>query len=158
MGATMSTKMLIIIIGAAVLIMGSIGAGFFVMWTKVNAINSQAMAAEGEEQAEAPAAPKIGPIHPLDTFIVNLADEGGTRYLRTTMKLELADDQSLTFVQERLPLIRDSILMILPTKNYADISTVEGKKTLRDELIAKLNVIMIPGSVTNIYFTEFVVQ
>ncbi len=154
----MSTKMLIIIIGAAVLIMGSIGTGFFLMWSKVNAINTQAIAAEGEGEPEAPAAPKIGPIHALDTFIVNLADEGGARYLRTTMKLELADDQSLNFVEERLPLIRDSILMTLPTKKYEDISTVEGKKTLRDELIAKLNVIMVPGSVSNIYFTEFVVQ
>ena len=115
-------------------------------------------AAEAKEGQKTTDQAMIGPIMPLDTFIVNLADEGGTRYLRTTMKLELADDQSLTFVQERLPLIRDSILMILPTKNYEDISTVEGKKTLRDELIAKVNVIMIPGSVTNIYFTEFVVQ
>ena len=154
----MSKKMLIIIIGVFIFTMGSIGAGFFVIWNKVSSINAQAAVANGDEEVETPPVPKIGPIHSLDTFIVNLADEGGGRYLRTTMKLELADDQSLNFVQERLPLIRDSILMTLPTKKYEDISTAEGKKTLRDELIAKLNVIMVPGSVSNIYFTEFVVQ
>ena len=154
----MSRKMLIIIVGVAVLIMGSIGAGFFMMWSKVNSIHTLAAAPEDGEEAESVPELKVGPIHPLETFIVNLADEGGTRYLRTTMKLELADDQSVDFVQKRLPLIRDSILMTLPTKKYEDINTVEGKKTLRDELIAKLNVIMVPGSVSNIYFTEFVVQ
>ena len=153
----MSTKMLIVIIGVVVLIMGSIGVGFFIMWNKVSSLNTMA-AAEAGESAEAAEVPKIGPIHPLDTFIVNLADENGVRYLRTTMKLELADDESVTFAQERLPLIRDSILTTLPTKRYEDISTAEGKKTLRDELITKLNVILVPGSVSNIYFTEFVVQ
>ena len=120
--------------------------------------NTLAAAAESGEPVEEDPAPKIGPIHDLATFIVNLADEGGIRYLRTTMKLELADDQSASFVQERLPMIRDSILMTLPTKKYEDISTAEGKTALRDELIAKLNVIMVPGSISNIYFTEFVVQ
>ena len=128
------------------------------MWSKINSINTMAAAPGTEEEAEEVQAPKIGPLHSLETFIVNLADEGGTRYLRATMKLELADDQSVNFAQERLPLIRDSILMTLPTKKYEDINTVEGKKTLRDELIAKLNVIMVPGSVSNIYFTEFVIQ
>ncbi len=154
----MSRKMLIVVIGVVFLIMGTIGAGFFVMWTKVNSINTLAAAAESDEPVEEDPAPKIGPIHDLATFIVNLADEGGIRYLRTTMKLELADDQSASFVEERLPMIRDSILMTLPTKKYEDISTAEGKTALRDELIAKLNVIMVPGSVSNIYFTEFVVQ
>ncbi len=154
----MSRKMLIVVIGVVVLIMGTIGAGFFVMWTKVNSINTLAAAAESGEPVEEAPVPKIGPIHDLATFIVNLADEGGIRYLRTTMKLELADDQSVSFVQERLPMIRDSILMTLPTKKYEDISTAEGKTALRDELITKLNVIMVPGSISNIYFTEFVVQ
>lgn len=155
----MSRKMLIIvIIGVAVFIVGAVGAGFFMMWNKVNSIQMLAAPAESSEQEESDSEPKIGPIHPLDTFIVNLADEGGNRYLRTTLKLELADDRSVDFVQKRLPLIRDSILMTLPTKRYEDINTVEGKMMLRDELIRKLNVIMVPGSISNIYFTEFVVQ
>ena len=154
----MSKKLLIILIAAFVLLMGSVGAGFFMMWNKVSSIQALAAAPAAEEPVEEAPTPKIGPIHALDTFIVNLADEGGVRYLRTTMKLELADDQSVNFAEERLPLIRDCILMTLPTKKYADINTAEGKMMLRDELIAKLNGIMVPGSISNIYFTEFVVQ
>ena len=158
MGGKMSRKLLIVVLAVLVLIVGSVGAGFFLMWTKINSIHAQAAAPEGSEQEETEPMPKIGPIHSLNTFIVNLADEGGVRYLRTTMKLDLEDEQSLTVVEERLPMIRDSILVTLSTKRYDDISTVEGKKSLREELIAQLNGIMVPGSVRNIYFTEFVVQ
>jgi flagellar FliL protein len=48
--------------------------------------------------------------------------------------------------------------MLVPAKKYADISTVEGKDVLREELVAKLNSFLKPDSVTNIYFTEFVIQ
>ena len=74
------------------------------------------------------------------------------------MNLELKDEECNLMVQERLPMIRNSILMVLPTKTYTDIATVEGKSALRDEIVTKLNAFLAPGSVTNIYFTEFVIQ
>jgi flagellar FliL protein len=134
------------------------GTGFFFMWNKMNAANAHS-ADSGETGTLSAAEPvKIGPIHPLDTFIVNLADEGGARYLRVTMNLELKDEDAVGLVEERLPLVRNGVLMLVPAKKYADISTVEGKDVLREELVAKLNSFLKPDSVTNIYFTEFVIQ
>ena len=149
---------MIILIIVFVLLLGMMGTGFFFMWSKLNAVNAQQTTAEQGNDATAEEPQKIGPLHPLDTFIVNLADEGGNRYLRTTMNLELKDEESTLLVQERLPMIRNSVLMILPTKKYDDISTVEGKSTLRDEMVTKLNAVLAPGSINNIYFTEFVIQ
>jgi flagellar FliL protein len=94
----------------------------------------------------------------LDTFIVNLADEGGKRYLRITMDLELTQESLLKEMEQRLPQVRDGILMILPSKRFDDIRTVEGKAGLRNEIIAKLNGMLGHEGVANIYFTEFVVQ
>jgi len=154
----MSKKLLIIVVLAFVLLLGVMGTGFFFMWNKMNAANAHT-ADSGETEAPPAEEPvKIGPIHPLDTFIVNLADEGGSRYLRVTMNLELKDQDAVALVQERLPLVRNGVLMILPAKKYADISTVEGKDALRYELVAKLNSFLKSDSVANIYFTEFVVQ
>ncbi|MDP4978963.1 MAG: flagellar basal body-associated FliL family protein, partial [Desulfobacterales bacterium] len=149
---------LIIVALAFVLLLGMMGTGFFFMWNKMNAANAHS--ADSGETGASPAEElvKIGPIHPLDTFIVNLADEGGARYLRVTMNLELKDKDAVALVQERLPLVRNGVLMLLPAKKYADISTVEGKDALRYELVAKLNSFLKPDSVANIYFTEFVVQ
>ena len=61
-------------------------------------------------------------------------------------------------IQKRLPQIRDSILMILPTKQYADIASTAGKTALRDELISAINAYLKKGQISTIYFTEFVVQ
>ena len=149
---------MIIIIIVFVLLLGMMGTGFFFMWNKLNTVNAQQSNSEQGDASAAAAPIQVGPLHPLDTFIVNLADEGGNRYLRTKMNLELKDEESNLMVQERLPMIRNSILMILPTKTYTDIATVEGKSALRDEMVTKLNAFLAPGSVTNIYFTEFVIQ
>jgi len=152
----MSKTLLIIIIAVILLCMGMVGAGFFVLWKKIEQI-PQPPPAAGEIPIEEEES-GIGPLYTLDTMIVNLADHGGKRYLRVTMALELSDIEAEATIEGRLPQIRDAVLMILPTKNYNDISTTEGKIALRDELMEKINSLMTKGKVNNIYFTEFVIQ
>ena len=152
----MSKTVLIIIISVAVLFMGMVGAGFFILWNKISQVPQDSgkvaeMPVEEEENA-------IGPLYSLDTMIVNLADHGGKRYLRVTMALELSDPESVATIESRLPQVRDAVLMILPTKTYDDVSTTDGKITLRNQVMEKINTLMTKGRVTNIYFTEFVVQ
>jgi flagellar FliL protein len=152
----MSKTVVIIIITVILLFMGVVGAGFFILWNKISQIsqtppNTGEIPIEEEENV-------IGPLYTLDTMIVNLADHGGKRYLRVTMALELSDAEAQATIESRLPQIRDAILMILPTKNYDDISTTEGKIALRTEVMEKINGLMTKGQVNNIYFTEFVVQ
>lgn len=158
----MSTKVLIIIIAAVLFLFAMMGGGFFLMWQKMNMTlvqvqtqndggNATADDAQQEEQT-------IGPIYKMDTLIVNLADQGGKRYLRITMELELSAPEVLEEIQTRMPQLRDTILMVLPSKQYSDISSTEGKIALRDELIAKMNAILKKGTIVTIYFTEFVVQ
>jgi flagellar FliL protein len=152
----MSKTVLIIIISVILLFMGMVGAGFFILWNKISQIpqtpsNTGELSVEEEDNA-------IGPLYTLDTMIVNLADHGGKRYLRVTMALELSDVEAEATIESRLPQIRDAILMILPAKNYDDISTTEGKIALRTEVMEKINGLMTKGKVNNIYFTEFVVQ
>ena len=159
----MSKKILILIIAAVFLFMGMIGGGFFMMWTKMSATLAQVQNPQGENAtAEEEVAPEeqvtIGPIYKLETMIVNLADQGGKRYLRITMELELNSPELTAEIDKRLPQLRDAVLMILPTKTYADIGTTQGKIALRDELMAKLNSFLKTGTVNTIYFSEFVVQ
>jgi flagellar FliL protein len=165
----MSKNVIIIICAAFVLLIGMMGAGFFLMWSQMSAAVAQVQKENGAQEAgDAEDAPEeqenIGPLYRLDTLIVNLGDHGGKRYLRTTMELELNPNEKVDNsevveeVEKRLPQIRDSILMVLPTKLYADISTTSGKIALRDELIGKLNLLLKKGKIAKIYFTEFVVQ
>jgi flagellar FliL protein len=156
--AVMSKKVVVILIVVFVILLGCMGTGFFFVWNKLAAVNAQAQPPGGDPALQGKQMKKIGPLHPLETFIVNLADDGGNRYLRVTMNLELKDEKTAEDVVERLPLIRNSILMVLPAKSYEEIHTLEGKNALRQELLDGLNEVMMPDSIHNIYFTEFVVQ
>jgi flagellar protein FliL len=152
------SKTLIIIIAAALLfVMALMGGGFFIIWTKMSALSAPVPTAE-EEVVEEEVPEEIGPLYSLGTLIVNLADEGGKRYLRVSIELELESPEMTEEVEKRLPQVRDSILMILPTKTFADINTTPGKIAVRDELLAAMNAIVKTGKINNLYFTEFVVQ
>lgn len=134
------------------------------MWNKLSALSAQTAANADDESDENDSGEEVsveemlGPIYALDTFIVNLANNGGNRYLRVTMDLELDNKNLESEVNKRLPQVRDSILMILPTKRVEDISSVAGKTTLRDEILEKINSYLAQGKITNIYFKEFVIQ
>ncbi len=155
----MGNKVLIIIIIIGVLIMGMMGAGFFVLWKKISASVPQVeTVAQEESEPEEEKPEEIGIIYPLKTFVVNLADQDRERYLRVAINLELKDEVIAKDVEKRLPQIMDSILMILPTKKVQDIQSSTGKIALRDEILAKLNNIFKSDAIKNIYFTEFVVQ
>ena len=155
----MSNKILLLLIGFLMVLMLGLGGGLFLMWNKLSTINVQANAnAAGQPGQEAILEQPLGTIYALDTFIVNLADTGGNRYLRITMDLELGIPELESEIDKRLPQIRDSILMILPSKRFEDISPVAGKIALRDEILKTLNGFLAKGEITNIYFKEFVVQ
>ena len=154
----MSKKVLIIIIGIFLVSLSLTWLGFWILWNKVNPVDPQ-RERNPKQKAEAGHALAImGPIFSLDTFIVNLKDEEGKRYLRITMALEVSDGTTQAEVEKRLPQVRHRILMTLPSKKYDDIRSGEGKIRLRDEIITKLNSLLTTGKVTDIYFTEFVVQ
>jgi len=154
----MSKKMLIILVigllGAAII--G--GGGFFYLKGKGSA-SEKGTAAEGTQgSAEKATADKNKINFPLENFIVNLADPGGKRYLSTRIVLELNDKGVVPSLEKKVPEMRDRILMILPTKTFKEIQSVEGKNALRSTLITELNGVLQEGQITNIFFQEFVVQ
>jgi len=153
----MSNKILIILIGVLMVFMVVLGGGLFMMWNKLSAMETKAQGTS-DSVTSVPVEKLLGPIFPLDTFIVNLADKGGKRYLRVTIDLELDSEELESEVTKRLPQVRDSILTILPTKRFEDISSAQGKTALRDQMLEKINGMLARGQITNIYFKEFVVQ
>jgi flagellar FliL protein len=153
----MSTKLIIIIAAVFLLMMGMMGAGFFILWSKMGAA-PQPVISEQEQAANAEPEDTLGPLFSLRTFIVNLADKGGKRYLRITMDLELTNEEIKEKLEKRLPQIRDNILMTIPSKTFEELNSSEGKTALRDELITGLNALIEKDCIKNIYFTEFVIQ
>ena len=151
----MSNKLIFLIVAVLLVVTLGLAGGFFMMWNKLSALNTQSNAAAQNQQGQTAA---LGKLFPLDTFIVNLADQERSRYLRVTMDLELLAPADSEKLNQRLPQVRDRILMLLPSKRFADIASTEGKTALRDEMIGKLNGLFPENVITNIFFSEFVVQ
>ncbi len=99
-----------------------------------------------------------GSMFPIESFIVNLAGAGGKRFLKATIDLELDKSETTEEVKARLPQVKDSILILLSSKTFEEVYTVQGKFKLRDEIISRTNSFLKTGKVKNIYFTEFVIQ
>ncbi len=101
---------------------------------------------------------EIGPIYPLDQFIVNLLSEGGAKFLKTKIDLELGNPELTAELDKKKPLVRDIVIRTLSSKTFQEVSTNRGKEKLKDELVDKINAVLADGRVRNIFFTEFVVQ
>jgi flagellar protein FliL len=145
---------LILIVFSVLLLGGAAGLIF-----KPGILQMEAGGQEGGGgAAESETAPDLGPVYTMDSFIVNLMEERGTKYLKTKLGLELDNALVSKEIDERLPQFRDTILTILSTKSFEDIRRLEGKYQLRAEIMAMLNRHLRSGEITNVYFTEFVVQ
>ncbi len=93
-----------------------------------------------------------------EPFLVNLADPGGKRYLKVVMKMELSNPAMMEELKTRNFELRDAILMLLSGKEFDDIATPAGKKSLKHEIISQLNRVAKQGQVKEVYFIEFIVQ
>lgn len=158
---------LIIIAVAALLVLGGGGAAaYFFLFaddqpaqeeekTAQDGAAKEGEAKEGDKaKAEAP-----GTILNMEPFIVNLADPSGKRYLKLTLAVDAKDEAMKADIEARLPQIRDSILLLLTSKTFEEISTVAGKLRLKNEVLKIINR-SLGGQTTvhAVYFTEFVIQ
>lgn len=110
----------------------------------------------GGEAAEAePAGPQNIEFKP---FIVNLNDAGGKRYLKLTMSVDVDTEALGQEINSKMPMFRDTILLLLSSLSYDDIATTDGKMRLRNQMLNRINTQLTSGKIRNIYFAEFVVQ
>jgi flagellar basal body-associated protein FliL len=92
---------------------------------------------------------------PLDTFIVNLADERTLRFIRVTMTLDVSNAHVPAF-RQNMPELRDRIIGVLSERTSAQVRGREGQEALRTDVASTINEDVC--SVRAVYFTEFIVQ
>jgi flagellar FliL protein len=101
---------------------------------------------------------EVGPIYPLDQFIVNLVSNNADRYLKCKISFELDSPDLQQEIDKKLPAIRDIIINILSSKTVEEIQTAKGKEKLKEEIRKKVNKILTTGEIKHVYFTKFVIQ
>lgn len=153
-GGGSKKKLIIIIAAVLVLLIGAgVGAFLFLGGDKEEKISPEEEQALLEKQAK-----EVGPMVNIDTFIVNIADDQESRYLKAAITLEVDTPEATMEINSRMPQIKDAILLLIGNKSFGELNDLQGKIQLRAELINKVNSILLKGKVKRIYFTDFVVQ
>ena len=154
-----SSKLLLIVIIVLLLILLIVGG--LVAYFLLNS-NDEEQPQQQEQKVEkrkkVTSMTEIGPIYPLDQFIVNLVSNNSSRYLKCKIDLELDSPELQQEIDKKLPAIRDLIIRVLSSKAVEEIQTAKGKEKLKEEIKRKINEILSTGEIRHVYFTEFVIQ
>jgi flagellar FliL protein len=153
-------KLLIVGLGALLLIGG--GAAGAVMFFRGDggggSADGAALAEVSTETLPAGALPTFGHIMSIEEFTVNLNETSGSRYLQVKINLELEQESLEPEIEERMPVIRDTILLLLSGLDFEDISTPEGKQALKEAIKLRIEQILRAGVVRQVLFEDFLVQ
>ncbi|QTQ38104.1 Flagellar protein [Aromatoleum petrolei] len=76
---------------------------------------------------------------PLDPFVVNLAPAEGERYLQVVMALRVTDAKTGENLKAFMPEIRHQINLLLSSKLPSELSTMEGREALAEEIVRRTN-------------------
>lgn len=186
--APKSKKKLIIIILALLLVGGGVG-GFFYMRKASAAAAAEKEASEkkGKEHSDdeeasdepedseesdggknssgdsitsaIPEDEEVKKVIELQPFIVNLADENESRYLRLTISVGIGEAGESEKPDELfMTRVRNAIIAVLTTKKSEEVLTVEGKAALRKQILKAAKKASEEPKVLAIYITDFIVQ
>jgi flagellar FliL protein len=152
-------KLIVIILGAVVLLMGA-GAGAYFLLGDAD----PGSAADGASKEETAAVEKAEPVYlKLDpAFVVNLAGNAPVKMLQIAIEVMTRTPSLVETLKANDPMIRHHLLNLLEQQQAADLMTVEGREGLQqavlDLLSEKLQSLDEPGRIEGVFFTQFVMQ
>ncbi len=144
--------MLLILVGILV-----VGGGGGAAWYFMSGSDEKTVAHGDQVKAEG-SHDETGPVMELEPFLLNLADRDELRFLKVSIKLELDRPEEKTDFQNKVPAIRDALLVLLSSKESQLLRTVNGKRRIREEIMTRVNGVMSKGKVANVFFTDFIIQ
>lgn len=96
----------------------------------------------------------------LGEFIVNLADENETKYLKTEVYLAYSDTEAKKIEKEvnnKMPQIKEKISVTLGKKTSENFNAQYLDK-IKKELTDQINTLLDEGKITNVYLNDFIIQ
>lgn len=139
---------LLLILGAALVVVLLGGAGLYVFLSGSGASNSERTAI---------GAPTF--IFNLPPMIVNLSKEAdGESLLKLTIALEVANEAMMLEMQPRMAKVIDAFQVYLRELRKSDLEGSAGIYRLKEELLRRVNIAISPSRVESVLFKEILVQ
>jgi flagellar basal body-associated protein FliL len=146
-------SLLIYGIAGLVFIGGSVGAA-----AKFGLINVPGISQSKTPKTPPPEPLEAGAILKLSPLIINLKEEDGRHYLKTTIIFEMSKKEGMEEVQAKVPHLTDMVILTLGEKNMEFLKQPQSKEKLKEELLAKINQELDIKKIKQIYFDEFLYQ
>lgn len=143
----LSLKMMIIL-GAAVAVLGGGGAGAYLFLFA------------NKPKVEQAKAPEPAVFVDMPDILVNLSNAGNerTQYLRVKITLEMPDQILAKQITPVMPRVTDAFQTYLRELRPTDLDGSAGLYRLKEELTRRVNIAIAPSRVNAVLFKEIVVQ
>jgi flagellar FliL protein len=99
-----------------------------------------------------------GIVFAIEDIVVNPAGTAGSRFLSASFGIEVSSPETATRLEEREPLVRDALITILSSKTLAELTDAKQKEIMRLQIKKRLSLLLKTEDVTNVFYTDFVLQ
>lgn len=152
-------KVILVVAVALIVAVGLSAAGTWFFLSK-NASDGEDAT---ERAASTPAAKQVALYEELmPAFVVNFHSEGRTRYMQASVALLARDEQQLKRLKVHMPTLRNQLVMLFSSQDFADLNTPLGVDMLKQKITAAVQELAMreTGSpvVEQVLLTNFVMQ
>lgn len=95
---------------------------------------------------------------PFENLIVNPAECNGLRFVKASLILETYSDDVIRELDARSYRINDLFITLLSSKRIDELDTTSKRDSLKIEMIEVVNKEVGGEGISNIYFTDFIIQ
>ncbi len=100
----------------------------------------------------------VGSMFQIKDIVVNPSGTNGTRYLCTTVALEITNPLVEEEATAREAQVRDLLIEILSKRTVTELSSLEMRDNIREEIGRSVNKLLSSGEIDGVYFSNFVLQ
>jgi flagellar FliL protein len=139
-----------LVIVALVMVLGAGGAAW---WMLGGSTTEAAGVSEPELEARG--------VFAFEPFLVNLADDGGQRFLKATVSIVVESAEEAKHIEESPVIvahIRSAIIEVLALQKAPALVTPDGKSALKLAIKERTSPLVPGKKVLDVLFSEFVVQ
>lgn len=147
------TPMIPMIIGPLVMVGVAWALVAFVLKPMIHPSDASAKTEDVEEVEEGPRE-----IVRFEGIVVNPSGTGGSRFLSTTVALEVMGEKARIAVEEAEPMIKDALITHLSSQTIEQLTDVHERELMREAILRRINPIIKPHKIKGIYFLDFVLQ
>jgi flagellar FliL protein len=149
----LSKKRLILFAAPVLLVIGTVAGLWF------SGILPGLLGMRHDQQAQDAAKPSVPIFIDLPDMIANLASPANKpSYIKLQARLEISKPEDVDRVKQEMPRLQDMFQTYLREMRPEELRGSTGIYRLREELLGRSNVVLAPVRVTDVLFTQLLIQ